>query len=70
MKNPILRAIIEENTHLFSEEEETDAECLILVILMLHEMQKGANSFWKPYFDILPDVVMFCNWSNDAIDET
>ena len=69
-QNPDLRVIIQENPELFSEDEEDDAECLILVLLMLYEMQKGDNSFWKPYFDVLPEVVMFCNWSNHEMAET
>ena len=37
---------------------------------MLYEHQKGDDSFWKPYLDLMPDVNFFCHWSEDLIVET
>lgn len=28
-----------------------------LVILLAHEILKGDDSFWKPYFDLLPNKI-------------
>lgn len=28
-----------------------------LVILLAHEILKGEDSFWKPYFDLLPNKI-------------
>lgn len=42
--------------------------CLILV--MIYEYMRGQESFWKPYFDVLPeefDTPMF--WSDEQLSE-
>ena len=52
---------------LFSDEEQIDADYLILVLLLMFEWQKGDDSFWKPYLDVLPEVQLFCHWEEDEI---
>ena len=67
-QDPELGPVIRANPELFSEDEEDDAESLVLVLMILREMQKGSGSFWKPYFDVLPDVTIFCNWEKEEIE--
>ena len=33
----------------------------------MFEWQKGDDSFWKPYLDVLPEVQLFCHWEEDEI---
>ena len=55
---------------MFSEEEKGDWEQLTLVVFIIYEYQKGVDSFWKPYLDLMPDVKFFCHWQQDLIDAT
>lgn len=59
--------IIEQNPHLFSEDEKGDWEQLTLVLFLLYEHVQGEQSFWKPYLDLMPDVKFFCHWTDDLI---
>ena len=61
-RHPILGQVFRENPSMFSEEEKGDWEQLTLVTLIIYEYQKGADSFWKPYLDLMPDVKFFCHW--------
>ena len=69
-RHPILGQVFLENPSMFSEEEKGDWEQLTLVVFIIYEYQKGADSFWKPYLDLMPDVQFFCHWQQDLIDAT
>ena len=43
---------------------------MTLVIYIIYEFLKGADSFWKPYLDLMPDVKFFCHWPLDLVDAT
>lgn len=62
MKNPKLRQIIDKY-ELFQKKNEEYEQC-ILTLLLLNEYEKGENSFWWPYLDILPTFDTF-NWELD-----
>lgn len=61
-KHPVVGHVFRENKELFSKEHD-DYEQLTLAVFMLYEYQKGYESFWFPYLNLLPDVEFFCNWS-------
>ena len=67
--HPVLQQVIEENPHLFDEDQKGDAEQLILVLCLLYEYMQGENSFWKPYIDLMPDVKFFCHWPSEIVTE-
>ena len=69
-RHPVLGRVIEENPEVFSEEEKGDWEQLTLVLYLIYEWQKGEESFWKPYIDLMPDVKFFCHWDEQDIVET
>ena len=56
MEHPHLSKIIKENPNLFSEERHYNFEQLILLLFVVYEHQKGEDSFWWPYLDLMPDV--------------
>ena len=35
---------------------------------MMYEYQKGKDSYWFPYLNLLPDVEFFCNWDEKILD--
>lgn len=37
---------------------------------MIYEYQKGEDSFWFPYLNLLPDVEFFCNWDHSELSAT
>ena len=37
------------------------------MLYLIYEYQKGADSFWKPYIDLMPDVKFFCHWDESDI---
>ena len=51
-------------------EENSDAEQLTLTLFLIYEYQKGADSFWKPYLDLMPDVKFFCHWPDNVLMAT
>ena len=53
--HPELGQVIDENPELFSDKK-GDWEQLILALYLIYENQKGDESFWKPYIDLMPDV--------------
>ena len=69
-RHPILGRIIDENSHLFGEDEKGDWEQLTLVIYIIYEYLQGLDSFWKPYLDLMPDVKFFCHWPKEMVDAT
>ena len=71
-KDPYVGKVIKENTDIFSSEDKKSEgvgwkEELSLLLFALHEWQKGDESIWKPYFDLMPDITFFCDWSEDEI---
>ena len=66
-KHPVLGQVISENPEIFSEEEKGDWEQLTLALYIIYEYQKGEESFWKPYLDLMPDVKFFCHWPQEMI---
>ena len=66
----ILGPIIRENPQLFDEEHKGDWEQLTLALYLIYENQKGDESFWKPYIDLMPDVKFFCHWPEELFIET
>ena len=69
-RHPVLGPVIAENPHLFDEDEKGDWEQLTLVVYLIYEYIKGEESFWKPYLDLMPDVIFFCHWTEDLVVET
>ena len=69
-RHEVLGPIIAENPHVFSEDEKGDWEQLTLVIFIIYEYQKGEDSFWKPYLDLMPDVKFFCHYPEDMVVAT
>lgn len=58
-----------ENSSLPVELKEVEDPWLSLIIAMIYEYQRGGESIWKPYFDILPthfDTLMF--WSESELE--
>lgn len=69
-RHEVLGPIIAENPQLFSSEEKGDWEQLTLALYLIYEYQKGEDSFWKPYIDLMPDVKFFCHWNDADIIQT
>jgi hypothetical protein len=45
-----------------------DRDYLILVVYLMYERSKGANSFWHAYFDAVNPGVYTSLWSDSVID--
>ncbi len=43
---------------------------MTLVLYLIYENNKGDDSFWKPYIDLMPDVKFFCDWDEKIITAT
>ena len=54
-KHKVLGPVIKASPEVFSEEEQTDANQMILTLYLMYEWQLGEKSFWKPYLDMMPD---------------
>ena len=70
INDPVIGVIIKENPDIFAQDQTDNCswkEELTLFVFMLHEWQKGDDSFWKPYLDLMPDVVPFCDWSESDV---
>lgn len=59
--HPDIGHVYKEHPELFGKDND-DFEQLTLAVFMLYEYQKGINSYWFPYLNLLPDVEFFCNW--------
>jgi hypothetical protein len=44
-----------------------DRDFLILVLYVIYERNKGKESFWHPYFDVVDPGVPACFWSEDSL---
>ena len=63
--------MIKDNPKLFSKDRHDDWEQLTLALGMLYEYQKGKQSYWFPYLNLLPlDIEFFCNWPQEDIQAT
>lgn len=60
---PELRYLIQ-NYEIFHERKGKEPEQCILTLFMLWEFQKGEDSFWWPYLDLLPNFDKFI-WELD-----
>ena len=67
--HPLLAPVLSDNPHLFCARWRGDHEQLTLTVCLLYEYLRGAQSFWKPYLDMLPDVRLFCLWPPQVIAE-
>ena len=38
--------------------------------LIAYEWQKGEDSFWKPYIDLIPEITFFAEWTTAEINAT
>ena len=61
-RNPTLKEIIDKYP-IFKKESNEYEQC-ILALLLLWEYQKGEDSFWWPYIDLLPEFDNF-TWELD-----
>ena len=63
----VLGNVFRENPTLFSEKCSHDWEQLILFTFVIYEFQKGEESFWWPYLDLMPDFEFFCDWPEKEV---
>jgi hypothetical protein len=69
--DPSIGIIFEENKDFFGRDNEVTASSnCIMVVHMLHEYQKGKNSFWHPFLDNIPEANFFDYWDKKALLET
>ena len=66
-EHPIIGHVYKENPQLFTKDHD-DYEQLTLAVFMMYEYQKGKDSYWFPYLNLLPDVEFFCNWDEKILD--
>lgn len=67
LKVPELKKIFDEHPDMFDEDENGDFEHHILETFIIYEMQKGEDSFWHAYFEVLPRVTHFWLWDEEII---
>jgi len=60
LNHEIVGKIYEQNPQIFSEDND-DWEQLILTVFLMYQRQLGAESFWAPYIELMPDVTFFCD---------
>jgi hypothetical protein len=63
----VVGKLIRENPLLFNEDCSHDWEQLILFTFIIYEFQKGEESFWWPYLDLMPDFEFFCDWPEKEV---
>lgn len=68
--DPELKPIIEENADWFDDEQGEEGTTNTFLLFLLRETQKGSASFWKPWLDVMPEVVQFHDWDQNIIDAT
>ena len=61
---PELAIIYEKHETFFAVDEDR-----VLVLFIMHEMLKGKESFWHPYFSILPQPESIIRWSDAELME-
>ena len=68
LKHEVLSKIIEENVHIFKDDEETTYNgCAIVCLFILYEITKLTESYWYPFLRKLPIVRMPCLWKEEEI---
>ena len=55
-EHPQLGQIITENEEWFDEDEGEEGATNTFLLFLLYEWQKGTESFWKPWLDVMPQV--------------
>ena len=69
--DPELCTIISENPEFFDDNTGIEnGTANTILIFLLHEWQKGADSFWKPWLDVMPIVEQFHDWDEELIEAT
>ena len=68
--HPQLGQIILENEDWFDENKGEEGATNTFLLFLLHETQKGHDSFWKPWLDVMPQVTQFHDWDQTVIDAT
>lgn len=46
-----------------------DRDFLILVLYLIHERNKGSDSFWCPYLDVVDPGIPSCYWISEALEK-
>ena len=67
--DPILGRVFKENNRLFGEDN-PDYEQLILCVMLMYESQKGEDSLWYNYMELMPEVIFMCNWDEYSTNAT
>lgn len=67
--HPQIGHVFKAHPKIFTDKHD-DFEQLTLCVMMMYEYQKGKDSFWFPYLNLLPDVEFFCNWNIDDLKAT
>ena len=68
---PQLAKVFRANPELFDQAEQASWEHYMLMAFVVFELQKGEDSFWHPYFEILPaDAKCFWRWDPKVIKLT
>lgn len=67
------RAKSSEIGHIFNNHDalfkaNADRDFLILLVYMVYENQKGAESFWYPYFNAIDPVDITCYWGDQYLE--
>ena len=69
--DPDIGVIFSENTDFFGTNNKLTAysNC-IMVVHMLHQYQKGPDSFWYPFLSNIPEATFFDYWDKSTLIET
>lgn len=70
-QQPQLAKVFRQHPNLFDEDENSSWQHYMLMALLFFEMQKGEDSFWYPYLQILPnEAKSFWRWDPQIIKQT
>jgi len=63
--SPEIGHILDKHPEAFIDRQ--SSEHLIIIFFVMHEMIKGENSFWYPYFKITEKTDMLCFWKPEDL---
>lgn len=63
-----LKAVVEQNPHLFRLADNADADFNKLALYLMTEKIKGDKSFWSPYLNIAPKEYTLLDWTDKEIE--